>query len=88
MDINIKVENIKCGGCAHTVSSSLLKLPHVESVDVEIEDGLVKVSGDEELDREALVKKLTSLGYPEEGKGNTLTTATSYVSCMVGKITK
>ena len=39
------------------MSSSLLKLPHVESVDVEIEDeNLVKISGDEELDREALVK--------------------------------
>lgn len=87
MDLQIQVENIKCGGCAHTVASSLKKMENVEDVSVNIENGMVQVSG-QTLDRDALVKKLHQLGYPELGKGNTLTTATSYVSCMIGKVSK
>ncbi|MEZ4911441.1 MAG: heavy-metal-associated domain-containing protein [Saprospiraceae bacterium] len=87
MNIQFQVENIKCGGCAHTVTSSLKKIENIADVEVIIEDGLVNISGTN-LDREQIAKKLHQLGYPEIGKGNTLTTATSYVSCMIGKVTK
>ena len=36
--------------------------------------------------KEAILKKLTSLGYPERGQNTILNQAKSYVSCAVGKM--
>ena len=87
MKFDIQVENIKCGGCAHSIKSSLVKLTGVNHVEVNIEEGIIHIDATEDVTREAIIEKLHHMGYPEPGKGSGLTTATSFVSCMIGKVT-
>ncbi len=86
----IVVENIKCGGCANSIQKGLLKITGVETVDVNIEQGLVTVEG--AADRDKLINSLLLMGYPEKGSVEGLSSlkakATSFVSCAVGKIDK
>ncbi|MBK8668736.1 MAG: heavy-metal-associated domain-containing protein [Saprospiraceae bacterium] len=85
--MEILVENIKCGGCAHSIKSGLMKIKGVKDVEIDIEKGLVDIAGVDEDAREVIVSKLQAMGYPEPGKGTGLTTATSFVSCMIGRVT-
>ncbi len=85
--MDIRVENIKCGGCAHTIKTGLMKLNGVSDVDIDIENGIIHLQGGDGLLRDDVVSKLQSMGYPEPGKGSGLTTATSFVSCMIGRMT-
>ncbi|MBD3669393.1 MAG: heavy-metal-associated domain-containing protein [Gammaproteobacteria bacterium] len=59
-----KVQNVKCGGCVKAIQDGLTELPGIDSVEVSIEGGEVKVEG-EDLSRESLSAKLGELGYPE-----------------------
>ena len=47
MNYQIRVENIKCGGCASTISSKLSALKGVTAVDVDIAEGIVTAEADE-----------------------------------------
>lgn len=86
--MEISVENIKCNGCANSIKNALSKFDGVNSVDIDVENGLVKIDSDDSmLDRVSILEKLKSMGYPEPGNGSILTTASSYVSCMVGRVT-
>lgn len=91
MQETISVENIKCGGCARTIENNLNKVPEIQSVAIDVETGMVTVEG-ENLQRDALIKTLLSLGYPEKGSVSGLSSfkakATSVVSCAVGRIDK
>ena len=82
------VDNIKCSGCAHTVSTQLSKLEGIENVEVIPEEDSVTVSFSEEAKEETIARKLHNLGYPPKGTSNLTDNAKSYVSCMIGKITK
>jgi len=83
---NIRIDNLKCGGCANTIKKNLEKIEGVASVEVDVEKSEVAVTHQDTLDRAVLVEKLAKLGYPEAGTGNVLQKAKSYVSCAVGKI--
>jgi copper chaperone len=87
----IAVENIKCGGCARTIENNLNKIPSIQSVNINVEEGMVTVEG-ENLQRDELIKTLLSLGYPEKGSVSGLSSfkakATSVVSCAIGRIDK
>ncbi|MFA5531442.1 MAG: heavy-metal-associated domain-containing protein [Thiohalomonadaceae bacterium] len=61
---NFTVKNIKCGGCVANVQKGLKDVPGVENVEVTIDGGLVKVTG-EGLSRARLAERLRELGYPE-----------------------
>lgn len=87
MTYELTVENIKCSGCAHSITTSLKKLQGVTDVAVDIEHGIVRVEAKDGTEREAITEKLHHMGYPEPGKGSGLIRATSYVSCMIGKVT-
>lgn len=81
----IEVENIKCSGCANSIQQGLAKLEKVENVTVDVEAGIIRITGD--ADRELIVNKLHELGYPEKGSNTILCKAKSYVSCAIGKMT-
>lgn len=87
--MEIAVENIKCGGCANTIRTRMLAEDGVLSVDVDIEAGIVRIGGSG-ADREALVRRLAQLGYPETGSVEGLKAAAakakSFVSCAVGRM--
>ncbi len=87
------VENIKCGGCANGITQKLLSIDIVNNVSVDIEIGQVTVDTVEisENHRNTILAVLTSMGYPEKGSVEGLSSvkakATSYVSCAIGKMT-
>lgn len=82
----IIIANLKCSGCATTIKNELLKLTGVQAVEVDVENDSVNLSY-ENIDREAIIKKLYSLGYPEATEENgLLLQIKSYASCMVGRI--
>jgi len=89
MQYEISVENIKCGGCASTISKKLGEIEGIETVDIDIGQGIVKVHGTEGM-RELLAAMLQKLGYPESGTAEGIAAAKakakSFVSCAVGRI--
>lgn len=83
----IIVANIKCSGCATTIKNELLKLSGVSNAEIFNEKDLVKVSYSDTTNREVIVNKLHSLGYPEATERNgLLIQLKSYASCMVGRV--
>ena len=89
IQLNIKIENLKCNGCAATIKKGLLKYSEVTKVDVNVEESNVIITFDGDEDNTSKFKtKLASLGYPETGNNNTLSVAKSFVSCAIGRITK
>jgi len=98
MSVVIKVENIKCGGCANHIQKTLSAIKGVESVEVAVEEGEVtvkftsQVEGVEQAElQQRLRAELLSKGYPEVGTVEGLKAAgakaKSFVSCAVGKMT-
>lgn len=89
MHYEITVENIKCGGCAGTITKKISAIDGVNSIEVEIENGIVKVDGAEGL-QEIITSALLKLGYPESGTAEGIAAAKakakSFVSCAVGKL--
>lgn len=85
----IEVENIKCGGCAHTITGRLSKLDGISHVQVDIENGRVTVEAPEH-SRSQVVQALLASGYPEKGSVEGIKAATakakSFVSCAIGKM--
>lgn len=90
MTYDLSVENIKCGGCAGTITKRLTALDTVSDCQVDVEKGVVSITGDEsgKIEVTALLLKL---GYPESGTAEGLKAAKarakSFVSCAVGKMT-
>ena len=83
----IKIENLKCHGCANTITNGIRKFKEVEDVIVKVEDSTVKISfngSDDEVDK--YKHKLAFLGYPEVGENSGLSIVKSYVSCAIGRI--
>ena len=87
--IEIQVENIKCGGCANSITTGLKKDPRISDVEVDIETGTLKIDAEASV-RDDAIAKLLSMGYPETGSVEGLKAATakatSFVSCAVGKM--
>jgi copper chaperone CopZ len=81
----ILVENIKCGGCMTSIKSAIMKFTGVKSVEINLDEEKITVVG-KGVKKEAIIKKLTSLGYPEKGQNTIFNQAKSYVSCAVGKM--
>jgi copper chaperone len=98
MIVSISVENIRCGGCANSITHKLMKNPHINSIDVNITEQTVTLNLEESLDGETItatktqaLQTLHQLGYPERGSVEGLEALTekakSVVSCAIGKIT-
>ncbi|SMN01115.1 Heavy metal transport/detoxification protein [uncultured Candidatus Thioglobus sp.] len=89
--MNITVDNIKCGGCAGTITKKLNATFNANEVDIDIEQGVIKIDVDDSK-RDEVVKVLLGLGYPEidsvHGFGSAKAKAKSFVSCAIGKMDK
>lgn len=85
----IKIQNLKCGGCASTITKKIEKINGIDSVSVEVESSTLFFEYKEDIQFETVVKVLSDIGYPVVGSENTITSkAKSYVSCAIGKIQK
>jgi copper chaperone CopZ len=87
--MNITVENIKCGGCAGSITKKLVEAFDTETIEVNIEQGTISIDV-EDARREEVTQVLLDLGYPEtdsvHGFGSAKAKAKSFVSCAIGKM--
>jgi copper chaperone CopZ len=87
MKTTIPIQNLKCGGCANTITKGISAIDDIKNVSVNVEDSTVTFSYETEEQVNEVKNKLKSLGYPVDGEVNTLgDKAKSYVSCAIGKI--
>lgn len=84
----IIIDNLKCGGCANTITKAIKKIAGVSRVDINLETSEVTIEKDETTSRAIIIEKMTSLGYPEIGNSNLIHKAKSYVSCAIGRVGK
>ncbi len=88
MKTSIIVQNLKCGGCANTITNKIKGLKGITDINVEVEESKVSFSYADELDAIAVKEKLKNLGYPSIEDANSITSkAKSFVSCATGKLT-
>ncbi len=85
-----EVLNVKCGGCAHTLTTTLEKEFGAVKVDLDVDPRVITVDIDP-AQEPVLKSKLKKLGYPFATDDlNSIdaitTTAKSYVSCAIGKV--
>jgi copper chaperone CopZ len=86
----LQVQNVKCGGCAHTLKEKLE--PIFGKVEVDLEKDPREITLDiEENQRDILSKTLKDMGYPLVGEKmgfvqSGSAKAKSFVSCAIGKI--
>ncbi|MDP2340384.1 MAG: heavy metal-associated domain-containing protein [Deltaproteobacteria bacterium] len=89
MHHELSVDNIKCGGCARSISESLGQINGVHSVEVNVDAGTVCFVGPESSVAEA-ANRLSGMGYPLTGSvaglRSAAATAMSYASCAIGRI--
>ena len=90
MKQTFEVINVKCGGCASTLKTSLKDEFGDVEVNLDVEPRQITLDIDES-SIPALRTKLKKLGYPMSDEDLSKmegfsTTAKSYVSCAVGKM--
>lgn len=83
----LELQNLKCGGCANTITKTIAKPKAVDNIFVSPDTGEVSFDlGDEAL-LEGIKADLASKGYPVVGESNSLgQKVKSYVSCAVGRV--
>ena len=83
----IKIQNLKCHGCANTITKGLQSIEGISEVNILVEESAVNFEMTDEKLIEQVKEKLLKMGYPEEeAKNTTIHKAKSYVSCAIGRI--
>lgn len=86
MEKVLAIQNIKCGGCANTITKGLLDIDGISHVKVDHENGVVAFEFTDDAQLSVVEQKLDKMGYPVDPDQNTmLKKAKSYVSCMIGR---
>ncbi|MFN4763408.1 cation transporter [Gillisia sp. Q332] len=84
---SIKIQNLKCGGCASTIKTKLAEITNIEEIEIDISQLQVDFSYTDEASIILVEQKLTSIGYPPVGaKNNMVSKAKSMISCATGKL--
>lgn len=87
MKATLRIQNVKCNGCATTIINKITKLDDVSSVFVSVENSTLTFDYTKEEQVYQIKSTLKNLGYPIEGEQNTLSEkAKSYFSCAIGKL--
>ncbi|MFD1614353.1 heavy-metal-associated domain-containing protein [Gelatiniphilus marinus] len=87
MKTTLKIQNLKCGGCANTIVNKLNGLNDISKTKVDNTNDSVSFNYENEDNLEEAKALLTKLGYPVVGDKNALTTkAKSFVSCAIGRM--
>jgi copper chaperone len=89
MTTTLEIQNLKCGGCAHTIISKLNNLEGIQNVSVDTNSNTVSFQNELASEVESATKLLSKLGYPVNGDVNSIgKKAKSFVSCAVGRMAK
>lgn len=87
MTTTLNIQNLKCHGCANTITKRLSELEDITNVIVNNEDNSVTFDYTEDTSLNTTTELLSKLGYPIEGENNPLTKkAKSFVSCAIGRM--
>lgn len=87
MQTTIKIQNLKCGGCANTITKKLQTIEEISEVKVNVEESTVSLNYTKEETYMEVISALRTMGYPEEHEANSLgNKAKSFVSCAIGKM--
>ena len=62
-----QVSGMTCDHCVRAVTTELIMLPGVRSVDIDLGEGAVTVTSDEPLDPEVVREAIDEAGYVLEG---------------------
>lgn len=88
MKANIIVQNLKCGGCASTITKGMSSIEGISNVTVEVESSTISFDSISD-NLETAYTKLAQLGYPVVGDANSIgQKAKSFVSCAIGRVSK
>ena len=89
MKYYLEVENIKCGGCANSITKKITAITGVSEVEIDIEKGGVAFACEETMFEEVKTT-LHNIGYPVLGSvagfDKIKTKAKSFASCAIGKM--
>ncbi len=89
MKFTLSVQNIKCGGCAKTITTKLSELENITDVAVDVNSGTVTYESKDATAKQDLRDKLKALGYPTVDAKNGLgDRAKSLLSCATGRLMK
>lgn len=89
MKTRIKVQNLKCGGCASTIMNRLSRIEGTSNIQVDVQNSVVSFECENSITKMEVLQNLKSLGYPSADSSNSLLDKTmSYVSCATGKMIK
>lgn len=89
MKTELTIQNLKCGGCAHTITTKISELDIIDTLEINIENSTVSFTYKDASDLDVVKKKLFSLGYPVKGDKNTVVSKVkSLMSCATGKVSK
>ena len=87
MKTTVQVQNLKCGGCAKTITTKLSRIENISDISIEVEKSEITFDYDSEITLLNAKEALKNAGYPEINDDNSLITkAKSYVSCAIGKV--
>lgn len=87
METSVYVQNLKCGGCANTITKKISELDNISNVLVNIVESKVSFNYENAIDLDHVIQKLKAIGYPiTEQQNTTITKVRSYVSCATGKL--
>ena len=87
MKTSILVQNLKCGGCAKTITVKLSETENISDIIIDVDESKVSFNYLNPSDLDVVKNKLSGLGYPSLDDDNSvLSKAKSFVSCATGKL--
>ncbi|GGG51276.1 heavy-metal-associated domain-containing protein [Bizionia arctica] len=87
MNTSIIVQNLKCGGCANTITNKLSKIKNISDLEIDIEGSKISFNYLHDDDISLVKETLKKIGYPLDLDQNTIVSkAKSYISCATGKL--
>ena len=87
MKSTLEIQNLKCSGCANTITTRLSTLNNIDNVVVNNDNDTISFDYKEDSNLIEATELLSKLGYPIIGQNNPLTKkAKSFVSCAVGRM--
>lgn len=80
---------MRCGGCVASITQALKKEHSLNTINIDIDSGVVEFDSDSQEVYQAVIQTLLNLGYPKRGTtkgwGKTKAQTKSIISCATGK---
>jgi len=87
MRSSIYIQNLRCGGCANTITKALENLEGITNVSVDVDDNRVSFATENDQSKLATVMTLKNIGYPPSTEQNSIRhKSKAIISCVKGKI--